>query len=244
MLKEFLSVYNYPELDQERPFQSKLILLLKIYGVIFLFNFLTAPIAYGADYFVTHLLHFKSISKQYHDLMLKLFAKYGYFKAVFYICIVAPLIEESIFRLPLSFKRQHIAVAFAFAIMLLARLIPGLATQNLTINIISRLALFGLGFFAINNFAPAIKTPGKRFQTILIITSIVVFGLVHISNYMPLQWPILIIYPLYVIPQLFMGWALTYIRFKNGYFWGMGLHALINSVSMLIYTIFVVNKHY
>ena len=238
MLKEFFAINSYPQLDQERPFQSKLILLLQIYGLIFLFNILTAPIAYVADYFITYVLHFKSITKQYHDTMLKLFAKHGYLQAVFYICILAPVIEESIFRLPLSFKKQHIAVAFAFAIVLLARLIPGLTAQSLTINIIARVALFGLGYFAIYKLAPAIKKPGKRFQSILIITSIVVFGLVHITNYMPLQWPILIIYPLFVLPQLCMGWALTYIRFKNGYFWGVGLHALINSVTMVIYSAF------
>lgn len=238
MLKEFFAVNNYPELDKERPFQSKLILLLQIYGFIFLFNILTAPISYGADYLVTHVLHFKSITIQYHDSMLKMFARYGYLKAVFYICILAPVIEESIFRLPLSFKKQHIAVAFAFSLVLLARLVPGLTPQSLTLNIIARIALFGLGYFAISKLVPAIKTPGKRFQSILIITSIVVFGLVHITNYMPLQWPILIIYPLFVLPQLCMGWALTYIRFKNGYFWGMGLHALINSVTMIIYTAF------
>lgn len=238
MLKEIFAVNNYPELNQSSSYQGKLILLLKIYGIIFLLNILTAPISYGIDYFVTHIIHYKSISKQYKDSMLKMFEKFGYLKAVFYICILAPVIEESIFRLPLTFKRQHVAIAFGFALLLLARIIPGVAGQNLMINIIVRIALFVAGYFAISRCAPSIKTPGNRFQTVIIITSMVVFGLMHIFNYVPLQWPILILYPLFVIPQLIMGCALTYIRFKNGYFWGVALHAIINSVSMVIYTAF------
>ncbi|MES2267012.1 MAG: CPBP family glutamic-type intramembrane protease [Bacteroidota bacterium] len=238
MLKEFLAVSSYPELNRDRSFQSKLILLLQIYGIIFLLNMLTAPIAYGADYFVTHVLRYKSISKQYQESLFRMFQKFGYLKAVFYISIMAPVIEEAIFRLPLTFKRQHIAIAFGFALVLIAKLVPGLANQSLFINILARIAMFGIGYFIITQLTPALKTPGKYFQTILIITSIIVFGLMHILNYIPLHWDIVIIYPLYVIPQLIMGWALTYVRFKNGYLWGMGLHALINGVSMLIYTLF------
>ncbi|MFD0763363.1 type II CAAX prenyl endopeptidase Rce1 family protein [Mucilaginibacter lutimaris] len=238
MLKEFLAVNNYPQLNQDRSFQSKLILLLQIYGIIFLINILIAPISFIADHFVTHVLHYKSISRQYQETLLRMFHKFGYLKAVFYISVMAPVIEEAIFRLPLTFKRQHVAIAFGFALVLIAKLIPGLANQSLFINILARVALLVVGYFTLTKFGPALKTPGKGFQTLLIVTSVIVFGLMHILNYVPLQWHIIYIYPLYVIPQLMMGWALTYIRFKNGYFWGMGLHALINGVSMVLYTIF------
>lgn len=238
MLKEFLAVSSYPQLNQDRSFQSKLILLLQIYGIIFFLNILTAPISYAADQLVTHVLHYKSISGQYRETLLRMFHKFGYLKAVFYISVMAPIIEEAIFRLPITFKRQHVAIAFGFALVLIAKLVPCLANQSLLINILARVALLVIGYFTMTKFAPALKTPGKRFQTLLIITSVIVFGLMHILNYVPLQWHVIYIYPLYVIPQLMMGWALTYIRFKNGYFWGIGLHALINGVSMIIYTIF------
>ena len=238
MIEEFFALNSYPALATDRPFQDKFILLFKIYGMVFLLNFISVPISFLAERLVTQVLHLKSIHDQHTTSMLRLFEKFGYLKAVFYICIMAPIIEESIFRLPLSFKRSHIAVAFGFALVLLARLIPGLSQQNLAINILVRVALFAVGYFALQKSLPEIKVPNKRLQTCLVITSIVVFGLVHISNYAPLQWTIIFIYPLFVLPQLCMGWLLTYIRFKNGFFWGMGLHALINSVSMLIYTVF------
>ncbi|MCQ6959465.1 CPBP family glutamic-type intramembrane protease [Mucilaginibacter aquariorum] len=238
MIEEFFALNSYPALSTDRPFQDKFILLFKIYGIIFLLNFISVPISFLAEHLVTQVLHLKSIHEQYTTSMSRLFAKFGYLQVVFYICIMAPIIEESIFRLPLSFKRSHIAVAFGFALVVLARLIPGLSQQNLAINILVRVALFAAGYFALYKSLPEIKVPNKRLQTGLMITSIVVFGLVHIFNYAPLQWNIIFIYPLFVIPQLCMGWMLTYIRFKNGFFWGMGLHALINSVSMLIYTVF------
>jgi hypothetical protein len=238
MIEEFFALNSYPKLATDRPFQDKFILLLKIYGIVFLLNFISIPISFLAEHLVTQVLHLKSVHERYQTSMLRFFAKFGYLQAVFYICILAPIIEESIFRLPLSFKRSHIAVAFGFALVLLARLIPGLSQQNLAINILVRVALFAAGYFALYKSLPGIKAHNKTLQTRLMIISIVVFGLMHIFNYAPLQWNIIFIYPLFVIPQLCMGWLLTYIRFKNGFFWGMGLHALINSVSMLIYTVF------
>jgi hypothetical protein len=238
MIEEFFALNSYPALATDRPFQDKFILLFKIYGIIFLLNFISIPISFLAEHLVTQVLHLKSVHEQYQTSMLRFFAKFGYLQAVIYICILAPIIEESIFRLPLSFKRSHIAVAFGFALVLLARLIPGLPQQNLTINILVRVSLFAAGYFALYKSLPEVKVPNKRLQTHLMITSIVVFGLMHIFNYAPLQWNIIFIYPLFVIPQLCMGWLLTYVRFKNGFFWGMGLHALINSVSMLIYIAF------
>ncbi|MBB5394930.1 type II CAAX prenyl endopeptidase Rce1 family protein [Mucilaginibacter sp. AK015] len=238
MLKEFFAIWAYPTLGTERRFQQKLVLLLQIYGIIFLFNLLTAPIAFAVDFFATHVLHFKSITKQYHISMLRFFEKFGYFKAVLYICIAAPVIEESIFRLPLSFKRQHIALSLGFALVLAAKILPGLQQQSLAVNLVARAILFVVGYLIFNRVLPRIQSPGEKLQSRLIIISILCFGLMHIFNYVPLQWNIIYLYPFFVIPQLFMGWLLTYIRFKNGFFWGIALHALINSVSMLIYTAF------
>jgi hypothetical protein len=233
MLEEIYAIGNYPALKNDSTFQSRVILLFKLYGIIFLLNFFSAPLYLLWEFIVTHL-HYKSLAGQYKASMHSFLAKYGYWKTLLYISLIGPVIEETIFRLPLSFKRKHIAIAFGFALVLLAKAIPGLGQQSLTINILARIALFALGFLALLKSLPQNIIPNKKAQKGFILASIIIFGLLHTFNYAPFQWGIIFMYPLYVIPQLFMGWFLTYVRFKNGFVWGVALHVLINSITMLI----------
>lgn len=233
MLEEIFAIGNYPTLKNDNTFQNKLILLFKIYGIIFLLNIFIAPLSLLWETIVANL-HYKSLTLQYKTSMHSFLAKYGYWKAILYVSLIGPIIEEIIFRLPLSFKSKHIAIAFGFALVLLAKIIPGLGNQNLTINILARAALFAVGYFALLKSLPQNTALNKKTQKGFILASIIVFGLLHTFNYAPFQWGIVFIYPLYVLPQLFMGWFLTYIRFKNGFIWGIALHVLINSVIMLI----------
>ncbi|GGH05833.1 CPBP family glutamic-type intramembrane protease [Mucilaginibacter phyllosphaerae] len=242
MFQKICAIGSYPRLsDHHRNFRQKLVLLFSIYGIIFLFNILNAPLLYLWEYVVIHLLHYKSPVSQYKITMHSLFAKYGYWKAVLYISLLGPFIEEMIFRLSLSFKRKHIAAAFGFALVLLARVIPGIRDQDLALGIPIRIVLFAAGYFAFVKVLPQNISPNKRAQTFIIVASIITFGLLHTLNYAPLQLGILFIYPLYVLPQLVMGWLLTYVRFRNGFFWGIALHIMINSVIIIIQSVY---QHY
>jgi hypothetical protein len=233
MFEEIFAIGNYHTLKNDNTLQSKLILLFKIYGVVFLLNIFIAPLSLLWEMIVVNL-HYKSLTLQYKTSMHSFLAKYGYWKAILYVSLIGPIIEEIIFRLPLSFKNKHIAVAFGFALVLLARLIPGLGNQGLIINILARAVIFVIGYFALLKSLPQSIALNKKTQKGFILASIIVFGLLHTFNYAPFQWGIIFIYPLYVLPQLFMGWLLTYIRFKNGFIWGIALHVLINSITMLI----------
>jgi hypothetical protein len=233
MLKEIFHIDSYPDLETDRPFSDKLILLLKIYGCIFLLNLLSVPISTLAEWLVTNVLHLKSITANFKTSMHSFFTKYGTVEAAIYICILAPLLEETIFRLPLSFKKQHVAIALGCALLLFVRVIPVVNNFNLLSAIAVRAVLFVLGYFTLMKLLPANTDLNKRAQTGFIILSMLLFGLMHIFNYAPMQWTIIFMYPFFVIPQLIMGWALTYIRFKNGFFWGVALHSLVNSVSVL-----------
>ena len=234
MLKEIFHIGSYPALETDRPFSDKLILLLKIYGCVFLLNLLSAPISALAELLVTHVLHLKSITANYKTSMHSFFARYGTLKAAVYICVLGPLIEETIFRLPLSFKKQHIAIAFGCALLLFVKSVPYINHLDLTSAIMVRVVLFGLGYFTLIKLLPANTYLNKRMQTSFIVLSILLFGLMHIFNYAPMQWVIIFMYPFFIIPQLVIGWTLTYIRFKSGFFWSVALHSLINSVSVLI----------
>jgi len=238
MLKEIFAIGNYPNLSQdtERSALTKAVTVLKAYGCIILYLLAIGPITYLADYCVTHLFHHPSISHAGFESIQKMIKKIGYTPAVIYICIIGPILEETVFRLPLSFKRVHIAIAIAVGILMLSSPLPFVKNLSHSIGLgyalSIRIAISVLIYFIVVMLIPAGFEINSRYKKPIIIASIVLFGLMHIFNYVPLQWQLIWIYPLYVLPQLGMGVALTYVRFKNGFIWGIVLHCLINSVSM------------
>jgi len=239
MLKEITAISEYPELEQREnaPFSQKLITLFKAYGLVFLSLLLiSAPVVVLADKFVIHILHFKSIKDQDTISFKHLFDKTGYVKGLIYICLIGPLLEETVFRLPLAFKKTPVAISISVAVLLFGTILPVVKHLNEVLGvywvIVIRVALSVILFFILKKIIPANIILSKNVKNRLIITSIILFGLMHVSNYSPLQWPIIWIYPLYVVPQLFMGWLISYIRFKNGFVWGIALHCIINSMAM------------
>ncbi|WP_408733657.1 type II CAAX prenyl endopeptidase Rce1 family protein [Mucilaginibacter sp.] len=238
MFEELLKISEYPDLalKPQLPFKEKTVLILKTYGLIWLFIIFTVPLILLADHIATHVFHYNSISDQNSVTFQHLIKKIGYLTAIIYICLIGPLLEETIFRLPLSFKKTHIALSLAVAVLLFSSAIPYVKTLNHSIGFASvlliRIVLAGLIYALIVNLIPRQILLSRSTKKKLIITSICLFGLMHVSNYSPLHWAIIWIYPIYVLPQLLMGWALSYIRFKNGFIWGVVLHCLINSVTM------------
>ena len=213
---------------------SQVLNLLKTYGILFLAIIAISPTLMMVDYFVVHVLHYKSIAAvQKHD-MGQFLHKMGYWKAIIYICLIGPLIEETVFRLPLTLQKKHIALGFAAAAFLFSGFLLKdikLPWLNLLVRLSITVLVYGVCFFT----APKdLSIINHRFRTHIIVLSIILFGLMHIGNYTPIQWPVIWIYPAYVLPQILMGWAITYIRFKDGFWWGFALHCLINSVSMAL----------
>jgi len=236
VFKELLSISEYPNLQllAKSPFFEKLGTLLKAYGLVLLALILTVPLMLITEQIVTQVLHHKGIAPVQRAGMSQMMHKLGYWRAAIYIGIIGPLLEETIFRLPLSLKRIHIALAFSMAIFLFCGFFL-VHIKSPLINWGIRLSLVGIVFSICMMFVPnGVSIIDHRFRKQLIILSICLFGLMHISNYTPIQWPLIWLYPIYVLPQLCMGWVITYIRFKNGFFWGFALHCIINSVSVLL----------
>ena len=238
MLKKILSISQYPYLKQaeDQSFADKVATLFKAYGFVWLAILLiAAPLIPVADSIVTHTLHFKSIMGQDKISMKQMLQKTGYAFGLIYICLLGPLLEETVFRLPLSFKKIHIAISMAVVILFMGTLYPAPNTLILSLRICLDVVKFGMplaAFFIIRKFLPTEINLSDTVKKWLIITSTCLFGLMHIANYSPLQWPIIWIYPVYVLPQFLMGWLMTYVRLKNGFIWGVALHCLINITGM------------
>lgn len=241
MLKELLNISEYPNLSLSSGSSlfQKTATVFKTYGLIFICLIITGWLSVSAEYFVTHSLHLKSIQNQYNTTFEDQFKRNGLAWGMIYICLIGPILEETVFRLPLSFKRTHVAICIAMAFFLFGNAIPFIKSLNHLLGkgyaISIRIAIIMAIYFIAAKLIPKDRILSKKLKTRLIIASMCLFSLMHIANFIPLQWKLLWVYPIYVLPQFFMGWGITYVRFKNGFIWGILLHCLINSVSMAFY---------
>ncbi|QKJ29093.1 CPBP family intramembrane metalloprotease [Mucilaginibacter mali] len=233
MLKEIFAIGNYPNLNSNARWDEKLLSVFKMYGIIVLAMIAFGPLWLLADKLVTDVFHHKSFASHYREVFQQMYQKLGLTTAIIFICIIGPLFEEVIFRLPLSFKRRQVFIAIAIAIFYLAGAFfkPRVLMLKIVIEIVLAILVLVTGF----KFIP--DTPlniSQKHRQQLVVLSVCVFGLMHISNYRPLDWPLIWLYPLFVIPQLLIGWGITYVRFKHGFVWGIALHCLVNSISTLL----------
>lgn len=233
VFKELLTIGGYAQLLSQdgQPFFKKLLLVLAMYGLVFASLIVISPLMMSADWFVAHVLHAKGI---YHssDVLEKTIKRIGLKPAIVYICLLGPFFEEVIFRLPLSLKKIHIVLSVSLISLLVGGFV--LVGMHVTDYKIIKLLIFFVITFALGMWlVPDGLSAGHfRFKKVFIIVSMCLFGLMHIVNYSPLQWKVIWIYPVFILPQFLMGWAITYVRFKNGFFWGVLLHVIVNSVSV------------
>ena len=141
--------------------------------------------------------------------------------------IVAPLLEETAFRLPLRPTLFNllplIAIIFvainAFS-TLSAPLLPALLVAVL-------LALF---FGLQGSRIRILQSFYNRFALIIFYAVALLFGAVHIGNYDSGVWPFL---PILVLPQVIIGLLLGFVRLRYGFVWGILLHAFHNGILLL-----------
>ncbi|WP_091393394.1 CPBP family glutamic-type intramembrane protease [Arachidicoccus rhizosphaerae] len=63
----------------------------------------------------------------------------------------------------------------------------------------------------------------------------IIFGLGHIFNFAPIHYNLIYFYPVFVLPQLIMGFGFGYVRIKYGFFFGLLLHCITNTLPLLFH---------
>lgn len=185
------------------------------------------------DYTIVEYFGIDSIYKQIKATNTNVKTAFGNYSFVVVVFIV-PLLEELIFRLPLNTKNSSIALAGS---LLLFRFLNG----GLLVADFSQIVYWANIFVSVSFFLFTRKFLSKKlvfaiknsnFKTWYYFITIS-FGLVHILNIKRMDLRLMLLYPLYVMPQIVMSIFLGNIRMQRGFIWGVVLHGLINSVSFL-----------
>jgi membrane protease YdiL (CAAX protease family) len=152
-----------------------------------------------------------------------------------YLFIIAPLIEESIFRLPLRFSKFNISFSLtAIAVVLIHIYLK----TSLILSLVISLPILLISFQLLSNSKIYNKLDlfWKTNFKLLFFLSVFLFGLIHIFNHKDLGLIHYLLAPLITIYQIILGLILGYyrVRFKYGFIYSVVLHILFNIPGILI----------
>ncbi|MBK6502097.1 CPBP family intramembrane glutamic endopeptidase [Candidatus Microthrix sp.] len=158
--------------------------------------------------------------------------------------LLAPLLEEVAFRLPMSLRPWHVAGGVG---VLSVMFVPGLFGVSLGTAIVGDrqealaslvevgmtvaiIVVLGLVLRLLLPKGPergAVLIPTRaRFVVIVILTA--VFAAAHLGNFSEFTWFL----PAFILPQLLVGMVLAYVRVTRSWWMGVGIHALNNAVAV------------
>ncbi len=231
-MKDLLKFYSLSEIDyrHQYPLIEKIKYFAKGILLYFVLQICALLLMFLVDDFLINKMGFTSVFKLMMESQKKIKGYYGFFLVV----ILGPLVEELIFRLILVPKRRNIAIfTFVFSFLVLNKTYYIIKIDWL---LLVSLVVSGLLSFLVFNLLkrnPKIETAiGKR-QKIITMVSIVLFGLGHIANIETLHWELALFYPVYVLPQMILGYIFSMQRLKLGFVWGLLFHSMNNLMVFL-----------
>jgi membrane protease YdiL (CAAX protease family) len=148
------------------------------------------------------------------------------------VAIIAPILEEVIFRLSLIIEPVNIALSISTVCALIShKLFSGIFP------IIFFLLIFILIYkIVLANKSDFITFWNRNFKYIFYFLSIM-FGLVHVSNYKFAGSIQYLVAPLLIFPQLALGFILSFTRlyYKEGFLICIIIHCLMNLITVSVF---------
>ena len=231
-MKDLLKFYSLSEIDyrHQYPLIEKIKYFAKGILLYFVLQICALLLMFLVDDFLIKKMGFTSVFKLMMESQKKIKGYYG----IFIVVILGPLVEELIFRLILVPKRRNIAIfTFVFSFLVLNKTYY---VNKIDWLLLVSLVVSGLLSFLVFNLLkrnPKIETAIGRRQKIVTMVSVVLFGLVHISNIETLHWELELLYPVYVLPQMLLGYIFSVQRLKLGFIWGLLFHSMNNLMVFL-----------
>lgn len=154
-------------------------------------------------------------------------------KILLRLMIIAPLAEEVMFRLGLSFKRKIVALWIGLLPVVCAYYMHKCKVWYILLG----LAIAGaLIYWMISHFTTDDKWKEWRQKYIIpaMWISSIGFGLLHFRAFSVLNWQVFPFALATILVPMVGGCAITYARVNLGFWWGVLLHCIINVPPVLI----------
>ena len=154
-------------------------------------------------------------------------------KLLLKLMIVAPLAEEIMFRLGLSFKRQTVALWLGLLPIVCAYYMHRCHVWYILLGLA---AVGALIYWLVCRFTTDEQWKEWRQKYIIPVMwiSAIGFGLLHLRAFTVLNWQVLPYALTTIMIPLAGGCAITYARVNLGFWWGVLLHCIINIPPVLM----------
>ena len=210
------------------PFKQKLLESIKIWGLCFVGFICSALFMSFTNLVLKSAFHFDlAKTNQFSQILNGPPIKY------ILIPFIGPLLEECIFRLWQDYKIKHILIAGTVFLTLLVFKITGFNQQPIKYIYEGVLAFLAVIFILKKDRTAQTLHVTPKTRKCLYYLAAILFGLMHIGNFSPIHYQLLFIYPVFVLPQLIMGFGFGYTRIKYGFFFGFLLHCITNMIPLL-----------
>ena len=207
--------------------KNKLLYFLKYILIYFVLLIISVSIIYIVDAYVIKKMGYNSIIYQISNTNKKV-NKLSFLT----VALVVPLLEEVSFRLfliPTRFKVLLSSITLSFFIIYGTFIKIDVNSIHFVMSCLYTFIIAIIVYYKYSKIEKIIINKNK----IISFVSILIFGLFHITNIKDLHIELALLYPIYVLPQISLGYVLTKIRLENGFVWGFILHFLINSITFL-----------
>lgn len=181
--------------------------------------------------FLWHIIPYPVIHRHFYDITFLI------------VVIIGPIKEELVFRLSLRFKPLFLAISMSVLLFFIVvrKIIGTDPFFNIWYtlgNLFIILGMLIILYFLLRLFNNTLtRFWNKHFRLIFYILAIV-FGYWHLWNYYLCHYSIILLSPLFILPYIFIGVNLGYIRLKYGIFFSILLHGFYNSIPYILPFIF------
>ena len=155
-------------------------------------------------------------------------------QTILLLIIIAPLVEEIIFRLGLSFKRQTVALWVGLLPVAIAGYL--LQCYENWMLMAGMLVLGALLYWLVLNYTTDDQWTGwkSHYLRLAMWISAIAFGLIHLKAFSVITWGLLPYCLAVCLRPGLVGCAVTYARVNLGFWWGVLLHIINNLPAILV----------
>lgn len=161
------------------------------------------------------------------------FTKYSKTYIFILIVFLGPLVEEIGFRLLLLKKKFFFTISMVFIYVCLKKIyFIQWGIYNFTFFVLG-LIIVAISAYCIENFTSILGKIYSQYYGLLFYFFAVFFAIIHIKNFTQLENH-LYLAPIVVFPQFFDAIVFGYFRLKNGFFFSLLIHSIINFFGSLL----------
>ncbi|MFT5892906.1 MAG: membrane protease YdiL (CAAX protease family) [Dokdonia sp.] len=169
----------------------------------------------------------------YEDTTLKELSQNNPFKLFILACIFAPIVEEMMFRTLIKPKHTDIILFIcSWPVFIGLRFLPRDIHWGIVLafaGVLLFVLFYILKHLITETATQRLRTFLHKHTTLALIVVSMVFGLVHINNYVDNFVINLALFTL-IVPRIISGFMMGWIKIKNqGLIWSMGLHFMNNA---------------